>query len=104
MIDFNELLISGGDDIQSFEDYLNRYADRVGEAINGYIPKGTHPDMDRYLYAPLLRFSRNGGKRDARGSPEAHAFLRISEVLTPPKAKLLIMTNSASEDLPSPVM
>ena len=63
MIDFNELLISGGDDIQSFEDYLNRYADRVGEAINGYIPKGTHPDMDRYLYAPLLRFSRNGGKR-----------------------------------------
>ena len=63
MIDFNELLISGGDDIQSFEDYLNRYADRVGDAINVYIPKGTHPDMDRYLYAPLLRFSRNGGKR-----------------------------------------
>ena len=63
MIDFNELLITGSEDIQSFEDYLNRYADRVGEAINGYIPKGTHPDMDRYLYAPLLRFSRNGGKR-----------------------------------------
>jgi len=63
MIDFNELLITGSEDIQSFEDYLNRYADRVGEAINGFIPKGTHPDMDRYLYAPLLRFSRNGGKR-----------------------------------------
>ena len=63
MIDFNELLITGSEDIQSFEDYLNRYADRVGDAINVYIPKGTHPDMDRYLYAPLLRFSRNGGKR-----------------------------------------
>ena len=63
MIDLNELLITGSEDIQSFEDYLNRYADRVGEAINGFIPKGTHPDMDRYLYAPLLRFSRNGGKR-----------------------------------------
>ncbi len=62
MIDFNEL-IKEGDDIQSFEDYLNRYADRVGEAVNAFIPKGTHPDMDRYLYAPLLEYSKNGGKR-----------------------------------------
>ena len=62
MVDFNELL-KASDDINTFEDYLDRYADRVGDAINSFIPKGTHPDMDRYLYAPLLQYSRNGGKR-----------------------------------------
>lgn len=62
MVDFNELLIAS-DDIESFEDYLDRYADRVGDAINSFIPKGSHPDMDRYLYSPLMQYSRNGGKR-----------------------------------------
>ena len=62
MVDFNELLIAS-DDVNSFEDYLERYADRVGDAINSFIPKGSHPDMDRYLYTPLLQYSRNGGKR-----------------------------------------
>ena len=62
MIDFSDLL-AAGENPQSFEDYLDRYADHVGDAINAFIPKGTHPDMDRYLYAPLQRFSRNGGKR-----------------------------------------
>ena len=61
-IDLNELL-SVGDKPQDFEEYLDRYAARVGDVVNGYIPKGTHPDMDKYLYAPLLEFSRNGGKR-----------------------------------------
>ena len=62
MVDFNELL-AASEDISSFEDYLDRYADRVGDAINSFIPKGSHPDMDRYLYTPLLQYSRNGGKR-----------------------------------------
>lgn len=62
MIDFSDLL-RASDDVHTFEDYLDRYADHVGDAINAFIPKGTHPDMDRYLYEPLLRFSRNGGKR-----------------------------------------
>ncbi len=62
MLDINELLTMG-DQPESFEEYLERYADRVGSIINGYIPKGSHPDMDRYLYAPLLEYSRNGGKR-----------------------------------------
>lgn len=35
----------------------------MGELVNEFIPKGTHPDMDRYLYAPLLAYSKNGGKR-----------------------------------------
>lgn len=47
----------------SFEAYLNAYAERVGELVNTFIPKGTHPDMDRYLYAPLTEYSKNGGKR-----------------------------------------
>ena len=61
-IDLNDLLTSGGKP-DDFEDYLDRYATRVGDIVNAYIPKGTHPDMDKYLYAPLLAFSRNGGKR-----------------------------------------
>ena len=62
MVDLNDLLVAS-EDIHTFEDYLDRYADRVGDAINAFIPRGTHPDMDRYLYTPLLQFSRNGGKR-----------------------------------------
>ena len=61
-IDFSELLAAGGEP-RDFEEYLDRYAARVGDIVNAYIPKGTHPDMDKYLYAPLLEFSRNGGKR-----------------------------------------
>ena len=62
MIEFNELLESGNRP-GTFEEYLDRYANSVGAAVNSFIPKGTHPDMDRYLYEPLLRYSRNGGKR-----------------------------------------
>ena len=62
MIDFNEML-EAGNHIESFEDYLDHYANGVGDLVNSYIPKGSHPDMDRYLYTPMMRFSRNGGKR-----------------------------------------
>ena len=47
----------------SFQDYLEQYADKVGEIVNSYIPHGSHPDMDAYLYEPLYKFSQNGGKR-----------------------------------------
>jgi geranylgeranyl diphosphate synthase type I len=47
----------------SFEEYLDRYASRIGDVINEYIPHGTHDDMQKYLYAPLLEYSQNGGKR-----------------------------------------
>ena len=40
-----------------------RYADKVGDIINTFIPAGSHPDMDKYLYAPLMKYSQNGGKR-----------------------------------------
>ena len=62
MIDFSEIVTMGERPVD-FEDYLDRYASRVGDVVNAYIPKGSHPDMDKYLYAPLLEFSRNGGKR-----------------------------------------
>ena len=48
----------------SFEEYLSCFADPVGDLINAYIPQGTHPDMDRYLYAPLFHYSENAGKRN----------------------------------------
>lgn len=47
----------------TFEEYLDCYASKMGDIINRYIPKGSHPDMDKYLYDPLLAFSENGGKR-----------------------------------------
>jgi geranylgeranyl diphosphate synthase type I len=62
MIDFDEM-ISASEEPKDFEDYLERYAASVGDLVNAYIPKGSHPDMDKYLYEPMLKFSRNGGKR-----------------------------------------
>ena len=59
----SEILRSADAPPASFEEYLDRYADKVGDLVNEYIPRGTHPDMDRYLYDPLLSYSRNGGKR-----------------------------------------
>ena len=59
----SEILRSADAPPASFEEYLDRYADKVGDLVNEYIPRGTHPDMDRYLYDPLLAYSRNGGKR-----------------------------------------
>lgn len=47
----------------TFEEYLQDFADDMGELVNTFIPRGTHPDMDRYLYDPLLAYSQNGGKR-----------------------------------------
>ncbi len=47
----------------TFEEYLDCYANRVGGLINSYIPSGSHPDMDKYLYSPLREYSENGGKR-----------------------------------------
>ncbi len=46
-----------------FEAYLSRYAPKVGLIINAFIPSGTHPDMDKYLYDALKKYSSNAGKR-----------------------------------------
>lgn len=59
----SEILGSIKQPIATFEEYLDCYADRVGDIVNAYIPKGSHPDMDKYLYDPLTAFSENGGKR-----------------------------------------
>lgn len=63
MTTINEILAGVEKSPDTFEDYLNCYAEKVGELINDYIPRGMHPDMDRYLYEPLLSYSQNGGKR-----------------------------------------
>ena len=59
----NEIIAAVEEPPRSFEEYLSYYADRVGDLVNEYIPRGSHPDMDRYLYDPLLDYSKNGGKR-----------------------------------------
>ncbi len=59
----SKILSSATNPPESFEEYLNSFASQVGELVNSYIPRGSHPDMDKYLYDPLLEYSRNGGKR-----------------------------------------
>lgn len=61
-IDFNEL-INSDERPKTFEEYLDQYAGYVGDVVNAFIPHGTHPDMNKYLYTPMLDYSRNGGKR-----------------------------------------
>lgn len=61
-IDFNKL-INSDERPRTFEEYLDQYAGYVGDVVNAFIPHGTHPDMDKYLYTPMLDYSRNGGKR-----------------------------------------
>jgi len=66
-----------------FEMYLRRHSRSIDpflmEAFEG---SSTHPDMERYLYGPLARYTANGGKRHrplicelacqaVGGSPEA---------------------------------
>ena len=63
MKNIQEILAGVEETPTTFEDYLVSYADPVGELINSYIPQGSHPDMDRYLYTPLYRYSENAGKR-----------------------------------------
>ncbi len=46
-----------------FEGRLDAYAPLMGGIINSFIPTGSHPDMDRYLYGPLRAYSENAGKR-----------------------------------------
>ena len=48
----NEIIAAVEEPPESFEQYLTSYADRVGDLVNSFIPKGTHADMDRYLYQP----------------------------------------------------
>ncbi|MBQ9955702.1 MAG: polyprenyl synthetase family protein [Eggerthellaceae bacterium] len=59
----NELLSDALSTPITFEEYLNSYAEKVGDLVNEFIPRGSHVDMDRYLYAPLVEYSKNGGKR-----------------------------------------
>lgn len=59
----NELIAAVERPPSTFEEYLDSYAETVGELVNTFIPRGTHSDMDAYLYGPLLEYSKNGGKR-----------------------------------------
>ena len=58
-----ELLEAVSNPPATFEEYLDSYAETVGDLVNTFIPRGTHADMNTYLYDPLLTYSQNGGKR-----------------------------------------
>lgn len=63
MENINEIIAGADNPPTTFEEYLTCYAEKVGGLVNEFIPRGAHPDMDRYLYEPLFRYSQNGGKR-----------------------------------------
>ncbi len=63
MKNINDIIADVTEPPESFETYLAAYANQVGDLVNEYLPTGTHPDMDRYLYDPLKKYSANGGKR-----------------------------------------
>ena len=63
MKNINDIVADVTEPPETFEEYLTLYANQVGDLVNGYLPSGTHPDMDRYLYDPLKKYSENGGKR-----------------------------------------
>ncbi len=48
---------------EDFSTYLSSVAKTIGDLVNTYIPHSTTPDINAYLYDPLLAYSRNGGKR-----------------------------------------
>ncbi|MDR2715864.1 MAG: hypothetical protein LBB46_03860, partial [Coriobacteriaceae bacterium] len=58
-----EIITLAKDSPKTFEEYLSAYAEEVGDLIVSYIPTGSHPDMGKYLYDPLVGYSKNGGKR-----------------------------------------
>ena len=47
-----------------FEEYLDESSQSglISEIICSYIPQGSHPGMQTYLYDPLKAYCRNGGK------------------------------------------
>ena len=61
--DINNLISLVDNPPANFQEYLDKYAGVIGDLVNHYIPCGDHPDMDRYLYTPLMEYSKNGGKR-----------------------------------------
>ena len=61
--DINDLISLNDNPPADFQEYLDQYAGVIGDLANRYIPHGDHPDMDRYLYGPLMKYSKNGGKR-----------------------------------------
>lgn len=58
-----EILETADKQPTTFEEYLTFFAPAVGDLVNSYIPHAAHPDVNRYLYDPLLDYSCNGGKR-----------------------------------------
>ncbi|MCL2529313.1 MAG: polyprenyl synthetase family protein [Coriobacteriia bacterium] len=47
----------------SFLTYLEKNSPRISELIANYFRVDTNEDIKRYLYAPLAKYSSNGGKR-----------------------------------------
>lgn len=46
-----------------FELYLKRNSKKFDQYLATFFGDGSHPDMKRYLYGPLMQYSSNAGKR-----------------------------------------
>jgi geranylgeranyl diphosphate synthase type I len=49
--------------LTGFELYLKRNSKKFDDYLKTFFGEGSHPDMRRYLYGPLARYSANSGKR-----------------------------------------
>jgi len=49
--------------LTGFELYLKRNSKKFDDYLATFFSDGSHPDMKRYLYGPLWRYSSNAGKR-----------------------------------------
>jgi geranylgeranyl diphosphate synthase type I len=49
--------------VTGFELYLAKNHKAFEKYLQGFFDRGTHPDMERYLYEPLRRYTDYGGKR-----------------------------------------
>ena len=74
MKNINEIIADVAEPPKTFEGYLMAYADQGGDLVNTYLPAGTHPDMDRYLYAPLKCIAKTAASAIARSSASPHAW------------------------------
>ena len=69
MDNINDIIAAIEEPPETFEEYLTRYAAQVGTLVNSYIPQGSHPDMDRYLYEMCIRDSPCSSRRAAASPP-----------------------------------
>lgn len=59
----SDIFANFGNTQLDFAEFLNVYADDIGNLVNEYLPKSSRENVNKYLYSPLIEYSQNAGKR-----------------------------------------